>query len=385
MSVRCDQCGYENSDHYRFCGNCGAMLHAPAVPARTSALSPSAPMASPPKPPQTAPPPAVTGPSFLGLSDPPAKRDVEYLLQDEDDEPRSRHVGAFVVLILLLAGGGFAAWRWRANGYPGLDSLRQSSPVTSAPPSSTTTGLPPVGAAAAKGQAPSEPLAPSTSLSSQGPPPAVPNADEAHMTSPDEPVAGNSTEKSETSAGETQQAAPPAKNATPTGTNAAAENNNGDDSSSAAEETPPASSRTTVKPTSTRHNPASSPAKPSSSASDNPAAATSAATPAATSGDDRLVDDGEKYLYGNGVTQNCDRAQKNLKTAAGHSNPKAMSVLGTMYATGHCVDRDLPSAYRWFARALHLDPGNGRVQRDLEVLWRQMSADERQLAMRSSQ
>ena len=75
---------------------------------------------------------------------------------------------------------------------------------------------------------------------------------------------------------------------------------------------------------------------------------------------------------------------KDLKTAAGHSNPKAMSVLGTMYATGHCVDRDLPSAYRWFARALHLDPGNARVQRDLEVLWRQMSADERQLAMRSS-
>jgi TPR repeat protein len=54
-----------------------------------------------------------------------------------------------------------------------------------------------------------------------------------------------------------------------------------------------------------------------------------------------------------------------------------------MYATGHCVGRDLPTAYRWFAKALHGDPGNSRVQRDLEVLWKQMTPEERQLAMKS--
>ena len=53
-----------------------------------------------------------------------------------------------------------------------------------------------------------------------------------------------------------------------------------------------------------------------------------------------------------------------------------------MYATGHCASRDLPTAYRWFARALHQDPGNARVQRDLEVLWKQMTPDERQIAQR---
>jgi len=38
--------------------------------------------------------------------------------------------------------------------------------------------------------------------------------------------------------------------------------------------------------------------------------------------------------------------------------------------------------YRWFAKALHQDPENGRIQRDLEILWRQMTPDERQMAMR---
>ncbi len=37
---------------------------------------------------------------------------------------------------------------------------------------------------------------------------------------------------------------------------------------------------------------------------------------------------------------------------ARQSNPKAQTLLGAMYATGHCVGRDLPNAYRWFAKAL---------------------------------
>jgi TPR repeat protein len=99
--------------------------------------------------------------------------------------------------------------------------------------------------------------------------------------------------------------------------------------------------------------------------------------------EDRLVADGEKYLYGRGVPEDCTRAQRNLQIGARQSNPKAQTLLGAMYATGHCVNRDLPTAYRWFAKALHGDPGNSRVQRDLEVLWKQMTPEERQLAMKS--
>ena len=105
--------------------------------------------------------------------------------------------------------------------------------------------------------------------------------------------------------------------------------------------------------------------------------------PPAPTPDDRLVTEGENYLYGNGVPQNCSRAQRNLTSAANRANAKAMSVLGAMYATGHCVTRDLPAAYQWFAKALHQEPSNGRIQRDLEVLWRQMTPGERQIAMRN--
>ena len=99
--------------------------------------------------------------------------------------------------------------------------------------------------------------------------------------------------------------------------------------------------------------------------------------------EDQIVADGEKYLYGRGARANCALAQRNLLIAARQSNPKAQTLLGAMYATGHCVNRDLPTAYRWFAQALHGDPGNFRVQRDLEVLWKQMTPEERQLAARS--
>jgi hypothetical protein len=56
-----------------------------------------------------------------------------------------------------------------------------------------------------------------------------------------------------------------------------------------------------------------------------------------------------------------------------------------MYATGHCASRDLPTAYRWFARALHNDPSNVRLERDLQMVWNQMTPGERSLATRSGQ
>ncbi len=98
---------------------------------------------------------------------------------------------------------------------------------------------------------------------------------------------------------------------------------------------------------------------------------------------DPMEAEGEKYLYGNGVPQDCNRAQRSLLAAAGQSDAKAQSVLGTMYATGHCAPRDLPLAYKWFAKALHQDPNNDRLSQDLRVLWNQMSPDERQLALRN--
>lgn len=94
-----------------------------------------------------------------------------------------------------------------------------------------------------------------------------------------------------------------------------------------------------------------------------------------------LAEQGEKYLYGNGVPQDCSLAMKDLAGAAGRQNPHAQILLGTMFATGHCASRDLPTAYRWFARALGGDPKNHRLEQNLEMIWNQMTPGEKQTAL----
>jgi TPR repeat protein len=93
----------------------------------------------------------------------------------------------------------------------------------------------------------------------------------------------------------------------------------------------------------------------------------------------------EAYLYGRGAAQNCDEAVKNLKAASAKSNAKARSTFGTMYATGHCVPRDLPTSYLWFALALRADPNNQILEKDLTAVWNQMTPPERQMAARMKQ
>jgi len=107
-----------------------------------------------------------------------------------------------------------------------------------------------------------------------------------------------------------------------------------------------------------------------------------AAQPADDSGD-ALFRRGERYLYAKGGAEDCTNALKYLKMASDKQNPKARSAMGTMYATGHCVSRDLPSAYRWFALALRADPNNSVVEQNLSSVWNQMTPPERQLATKS--
>ena len=107
--------------------------------------------------------------------------------------------------------------------------------------------------------------------------------------------------------------------------------------------------------------------------------------PAAADTGDAAFRKGEAYLYGRGAPKNCDEAVKYLKTASSKSNAKARSTFGTMYATGHCVPRDLPTSYSWFALALRADPNNQILEKDLSAIWNQMTPPERQLATRMKQ
>jgi len=74
-----------------------------------------------------------------------------------------------------------------------------------------------------------------------------------------------------------------------------------------------------------------------------------------------------------------------LKPAANAGNPKAMAEMGALYSAGLCTPHDLPTAYHWFAMALHKDPGNQAIGQDLQKLWNEMTQPERQLAMKATQ
>ena len=110
--------------------------------------------------------------------------------------------------------------------------------------------------------------------------------------------------------------------------------------------------------------------------------------PAAPSLDEQnalLLADAQKYLNGAGAPQSCDRALSYLRQASDNRSVQAKSTLGGLYATGHCVPLDRAIAYRWFALALRQQPNNSYISHDLEMLWNQMTAQEKQLAIRMTQ
>lgn len=343
MSARCGQCGHENNPEYRFCGICGAPLQ-PAITTREAGTA--------------RPPSRVSGPSFLGLGD-DHTRDLDYLL--EDDPPRG-HGRLYLALLLLIASAAVLAWYWR-DGNPWTELLRR-------PQSNTPTvagSLPPTTPAPAPTPQPVADTAPP-----QQQPPVATEKTDAAPSATTEPAGGTAPstipsgvvkppEQTVEATDHSQGAEPAAKAQTAPAPVAPP-----------AEEAPEGPEASAPKRTPT------APVAPVAKAVPKPAAGIPPASP-----EDKLVTDGEKYLYGRGVREDCALAQRNLQIGAQRSNTKAQTLLGAMYATGHCVNRDLPTAYRWFAKALHGDPSNSRVQRDLEVLWKQMTPEERQLAMRS--
>ena len=356
MYVRCTHCGYDNSPEYRFCGMCGAALAHPPVQTKPPLrdVTPATKPANGNGDHETSGPSAenVHGPSFLGLAEDP-KTEFHYLYEDEP--PRS-HAGLIFVLILLAVVGGGAYWQWKHHGFPfdrfGATSAQQSaSPSEVAPAQSqdqqTHIDKPLTGMGDALPPAPDQNKAPDTGKTTDFSP------------------QGTQTSATATAPNNANASQRPA-------------------STEAAPEKPAEEARTTPPPSVT---PARSKKTPRTPAP-KPAPKTEAASlmTKTISPDADLEAAGERYLYGSGGTpQNCAKAESSLRTAATRGNSKAQTVLGTMYATGHCVGRDLPTAYRWFARALHQDPQNSRISADLQVLWRQMSPQERQLATTNAQ
>ena len=308
----------------------------------------------------------MSGPSFLGLGD-ERSRDLDYLLEDE---PPRGHGRLYLALLLLVVSAGLLAWHWQRDGYPWSGLILKPTVSVSAPVDP-----------ALRLRLRILPLLPlrlyrlsrlriqrrrrrSRRRDSEVQPPAAepsgsgtyPRIHPRRRSQPIRPSPSDGADSGETRANrrvpallkQTEICRPRNRRRRRHGLHPRRR----------------CPSRLAVpRPTTSKPSPA-------------------LASPTDTF-EDRLVADGEKYLYGRGVPEDCARAQRNLQIGARQSNPKAQTLLGAMYATGHCVGRDLPTAYRWFAKALHGDPGNSRVQRDLEVLWKQMTPEERQLAMKS--
>ena len=370
--VICPTCGEDNSDNFRFCGMCGTLLEArrPAgapVPSLQSAVPPPVPatMANAPEPLRppvmenaTKPVQPISGPSMLGLNQPDANQSRSNLMSpnlpsmdllretafsglDSFFEPERPKGGGrrILLMVALLAALGGAGW-WTYTNYLGAGESRKPEVATSS-----------------TGEASTE--KPSTKAAAPAADPAL-DAGSSQAAVPPAAVPGDRVPEGQ------------AENRT-AGPDAAKNTANAEAKPVSSAPVTPARTALTDKRAAKRE-PSVTSAKASSSHA-----------PALADTGDAAFRKGEAYLYGRAVPENCDEAVKNLKAASAKSNARARSAFGTMYATGHCVPRDLPTSYLWFALALRVDPNNQILEKDLSAVWNQMTPPERQMATRMKQ
>jgi hypothetical protein len=406
--LRCPRCGNENPDTHRFCGMCGAsLLQSPSATAigtpppgvRTPLATPSPKSAPAPATTRRAAPvsqetPTISGPSFLGLNQvptPPRKRaslsidphasgpgDLDYLLEDEHPKHSGGGWKAVFIFVALVLAVGFGYLRFRTQG---LDWLKQQLNKPTTQTSTTPSEAPPPASDTANPAA----IAPAPTATAPASGPAIQPA-------PDPATAPAQTPAASTPSGTSTAALDSSAPASPSNSAAAPP------SQPAASETPHPDSATTHKapPAAKTAKKAEAPKDAAEDATDTdtedaapaktdraPARKPTAAAKPAASADP--VGEAQRYLYGKGASQDCDRGMRLLKPAAEQSNPKAMIEMGALYSAGLCAPRDLPTAYRWFALALRKDPENEAVQTDLQKLWGEMTQPERQLAIRLTQ
>ena len=388
--MRCGRCGNDNGEGNRFCGMCGAVLAARDQAGGQSGGgaqgAPSAVSGATAEPrvatitraeTERRTERVISGPSFLGLSTPGPASDgyghgrdrlshsgnLDYLLEDEE-EPR-RGAGKLILILLALAlAAGFGYLRWKQGGFDWLNASGKK-PAATAPdagqngdtggaaapshPAETAGGQ--ANSAQDAGQAAAPQNAPVQNSGGEG----AAAATSANGASPN---AGTSNTASQSTAAAPEAVAP---------------GKPGDSSSSApSDSTERAASADSESPAAETPAPKAKARKPA------------AAKPTATRPYDSVAE-AERYIYGRGARQDCDHGVRLLKTAADQSNPQAMISMGALYSTGTCTPRDLPTAYRWFALALHKQPDNQALQEDLKNLWEKMTQPERQLAIKLSQ
>lgn len=268
----------------------------------------------------------IHGPSFLGLSD-ESEEDGSYLMEDEQSSGSGLRKLVLLVILAAIVGLIFVQYR----------SSLHANPKAAPPPQPSPSVAP-------QGQAQPQP---STA------PPAVPDQSQMKSGSGSQPAAQSS---SPATADPAQDPAP-ASQAPP-------------DKSEALD--PPINPTTVAERT---PDPPTTDNKQESAASktfDAPVPAEQKPSP--------LLVRAQQFIHGQGVEQNCDQGLLYLRAAAQKNEPAAAVQMGALYASGRCVHQDRVMAYRWFNSAHELEPANQWIQRNMDVLWGQMSDQERRLA-----
>lgn len=334
----------------------------------------------------------VSGPSFLGLADEPTDQ-VAYLLEDEPGGSRGARL---FVIILLLLGVAFAGWHWRGplREWAMRASERPANAQSNTQPQETSYKATPIAPAGSEvaGSVPN-----ATAITQTSPAAANSNQPAPSQASPNQAASNQATaapaNSSQATEGQSASSQPPQVPPNQPSQGQAAESSSETGKAAVPQQPTPAqeqsSASAAVAPATTaaKKEQAASGSAPISEQkapakeSPSPASQAQAQSEAPESPDQDVEAEGEKYLYGSGVPADCTRAQKDLLAAGEHANPKAASVLGTMYTTGHCVTRDLPLAYFWFSKAMREDPNNVRVENALLMVWSQMTPQEREVAV----
>ncbi len=334
MGVRCEKCGHENDAKFLFCGMCGEPM--PSVPWQEKDTSNGA------EPPSNLPSRLVFPPTGeLDTADRAA-----YLLSDEEED-HPRHTGRlYLALVLLIISLVLLAIHWRQYAHSWLSSYVARSAVTN--PDEETNDA---------GDAPAPVAIPSSPS-----PPVKPPSKALEKSSKQSPVTST---------------LPSAESVPVSSVRLPADLPGQNPASPASQQEPSVQTAANISPAATTSTPTR--AKPETTEeATQPAPADTAQSIA----NESPAAQGERYLYGNGVPQDCALARKNLAIAAERKNSRALTLMGTMYATGHCAPRDLPTAYNWFAQALRTDPSNRRIEDDLSLIWKQMTPSEKQIALK---
>ncbi len=349
----------------------------------------------------------IVGPSFLGLSDPPEFVEApEPEMQAE--EASSGHgrlwLAAAVVLIFVVLG----AMEWRAqrnqtgNGpveviRTKMRDLTHQNPSPAAADNAGAAGTNDGGAKPdmqvqdqakpnAQNQAPTSGAASSTASSNNATPATQSNGSAAVSATGPKTAAGSQVSDVQKTLG------PPTQGFEPRGTQAGSGENTAATQTAAVAPKAATAQPTAPKPKPTaaetenqdaagkQTTPGADEMAKANNASDSAAAAAWLWKATAKGNPDAPVQLADLYVKGDGVPRSCEQAMVLLKTAAEKENARARNRLAAMYATGNCVNRNRVEAYRWVSSALAANPSSQWAQQNRDLLWQQMTPEERAAA-----